>query len=146
MNREALWLKFIQYLKTAFDFEPDQGAIERFDKFLELLTDWNQKINLVSFKSAEEAVFRHFADSLACAHYLNFLKPARICDIGAGAGLPGIPVKIAFPDIELTLIESIGKKCLFMQETLNTLDLKGVKILLTLKDLEKATILFFRGR
>ncbi len=85
------------------------------------------RMNLVSFASDEELEIRHFADSLAC---LRFIPPGpiRCIDVGSGAGLPGIPVKIERPEIDMTLLESVRKKVDFLKDVIGKLGLEGIEV------------------
>ncbi len=87
----------------------------------------NERMNLVSFASDEELEIRHFADSLAC---LRFIPPGpiRCIDVGSGAGLPGIPVKIKRPEIDMTLLESVRKKADFLKGVIGKLGLEGIEV------------------
>ncbi|MDR2458143.1 MAG: 16S rRNA (guanine(527)-N(7))-methyltransferase RsmG [Clostridiales Family XIII bacterium] len=94
--------------------------------FVELL-DWNKIINLISFKNEKELVYRHFCDSLYSAKIINNIagKGAllKVADVGTGSGMPGIPVKVVLPNIKMTLVESITKKCKFLENANNKLNL-----------------------
>jgi 16S rRNA (guanine527-N7)-methyltransferase len=105
---------------------------QKFDKYSELLIKWNSKINLTAIEKPEEIEKLHFLDSLALAVELapNVSRGTfSLLDIGAGAGLPGLAVKIVLPELELTLVDSVKKKCDFMKEVVRTLQLKKVTVL-----------------
>jgi 16S rRNA (guanine527-N7)-methyltransferase len=97
---------------------------------LDLLTRWNQRINLTSLRSPEEMVVRHFGESLFAARAL-LSRDARseLFDLGSGAGFPGLPIKYWAPELQLTLIESHGKKATFLREVGRSLHLKGFTVL-----------------
>jgi 16S rRNA (guanine527-N7)-methyltransferase len=99
--------------------------------YLELLLKWNAKINLTAIRGPEEIVTRHFGESFFAARHLlsSELSPSSAIDIGSGAGFPGLPMKIWSPSIELTLIESKGRKATFLREVARALELTGVKVL-----------------
>jgi 16S rRNA (guanine527-N7)-methyltransferase len=99
-----------------------------FDIYLHELLEWNSKFNLTSITDPEEIRIRHFEDSLALLQVIK-LTCQRVIDIGAGAGFPGIPLKIACPDIKLTLLEATRKKVDFLQHLIGKLDLLGVEII-----------------
>ncbi|MCX5778637.1 MAG: 16S rRNA (guanine(527)-N(7))-methyltransferase RsmG [Elusimicrobia bacterium] len=117
------WNMWKDYLRDTFSITLTPGAEQQFTLLLTQLKEWNEKFNLVSFKSDEELLWRHFADSLAGLSVIKKLPPANdtaaipspVIDIGTGAGFPGIPVKLACPGIALTLVESITKKCTFLE-------------------------------
>lgn len=110
----------------------NKNQIEAFSLYLDLLIEWNQKINLTSLKTPQEIIIKHFLDSLTCIKaidlYSNIDKNS-IVDIGAGAGFPGIPIKIVCPSIELFLLEARKKKSIFLEKLTKELNLKQVQIL-----------------
>ncbi len=129
---DELWLQWREFVEKSFAILVSETQMEQFKTFLAALVEWNEKMNLVSFHSQEEILWRHFADSLAGAYmirkYLPCPERTDVIDIGTGAGFPGIPVKIVLPDIRLTLLESITKKCAFMEEAINRLGFNNVSI------------------
>lgn len=88
----------------------------QFERYYELLTDWNKKINLTRITEPDEVVTKHFADSLTLLKYCDIPQGAKVIDVGTGAGFPGIPLKIARPDIRLTLLDSLNKRLNFLRE------------------------------
>lgn len=94
----------------------------------ELLT-WNARFNLTAIRDSESIRSKHFLDSLSCLKALREAPPANLIDIGTGAGFPGIPLKIALPNLRITLVESVGKKADFCQHVVDTLGLEGVKVI-----------------
>ncbi|HOQ69637.1 MAG TPA: 16S rRNA (guanine(527)-N(7))-methyltransferase RsmG [Anaerolineaceae bacterium] len=94
----------------------------------ELLT-WNEKINLTAIREVEDIRTKHFLDSLSTLLELKDPAPTTLVDVGTGAGFPGIPLKIALPDLRLTLVESIGKKSEFCRHVVNQLQLDEVEVL-----------------
>ncbi|MSQ31706.1 MAG: 16S rRNA (guanine(527)-N(7))-methyltransferase RsmG [Dehalococcoidia bacterium] len=98
--------------------------LDLFEKYFNQLYAWNQKINLTSVTGYEEVQTTHFLDSLTLLMTGKIRPDFRIADIGSGAGLPGIPLKIAMPDISLTLIEATGKKVTFLRSLIEELGLK----------------------
>jgi len=95
---------------------------------LELL-DWNQRFNLTAVRSAEEIRVKHFLDSFTCMLAIRDNPGRRIIDIGTGAGFPGLVLKIAYPAIQVTLVESVGKKASFCQHVVRVLGLEEVEVL-----------------
>jgi 16S rRNA (guanine527-N7)-methyltransferase len=95
--------------------------------YLELM-DWNQKINLTAITVVEEVQTKHFLDSLTAAAVIDFIDNPSVLDIGTGAGFPGIPLKIAFPCIKLTLLEATAKKATFLEHIVQKLGLRNVEI------------------
>jgi 16S rRNA (guanine527-N7)-methyltransferase len=105
--------------------ELSAGARTRLLAYLDLLARWNRAYNLTAVRDAAEMVPRHLLDSLAV---LPFVHGATLADVGSGAGLPGIPLAIARPDLGITLIESNGKKARFLREAVRTLPLPNVSV------------------
>jgi 16S rRNA (guanine527-N7)-methyltransferase len=99
------------------------GAYEK-----ELMT-WNQRFNLTAIRDVEGIRTKHFLDSFSCVLAWKANPPSHLIDIGTGAGFPGIPLKILYPSMRLTLVESVGKKAAFCQHIVEVLKLDGVEIL-----------------
>lgn len=97
--------------------------LEQFFLYAGLLRDWNKKINLTAITQPEEVAVKHFLDSLSPLRYIGLPKNASIIDVGSGAGFPGIPLLIARPDIKLTLLDSLNKRLVFLNEVLRALGL-----------------------
>lgn len=95
------------------------------------LAEWNEKFNLTAIKTPAEVEIKHFADSLSCLLALRQRPEKRqsLIDIGTGAGFPGVPLKIMWPDLRLTLVESVGKKVTFLEHLIKKLDLKEVTVI-----------------
>ena len=105
----------------------DAPALRRFRRYYELLTEWNKVMNLTSITEKDEVILKHFVDSISvAAAVLEFSKKAKILDVGTGAGFPGIPLKITFPDTNVTLLDSLNKRVLFLQEVTDSLGLKKI--------------------
>lgn len=98
----------------------------QFIAYLDLIQLWNSKFNLTAIRSTPLIIRHHFIDSLAIARFTN--PDSRLVDIGSGAGFPGIPLKIIFPDKEITLVDSQRKKTTFMREVVRDLELKGIEV------------------
>ena len=102
---------------------------EAFDWYTQALITWNKRFNLTAITDPVEIEIKHFLDSLTCLMVSDFRPPGRVIDIGTGAGFPGIPIKMLFPQFELSLIESIGKKVNFCQHVIDTLGLDGIEVI-----------------
>jgi len=93
------------------------------------LLDWNQKFNLTAIRDQPGILTKHFLDSFSCVQAWKNAPPARLIDIGTGAGFPGLPLKILYPRLQLTLVESVGKKATFCRHIVEVLDLSDVEVL-----------------
>lgn len=104
------------------------NQIDQILLYLEELKKWNKKINLTSIKEDKEIIIKHFIDSLSFLKGFSVIEGIKIIDVGTGAGFPGIPLKIYSPKIDLTLMESSQKKCVFLHQICRLLELKDVRI------------------
>jgi len=93
------------------------------------LMEWNQKFNLTAIRDVESIRTKHFLDSFSCVLAWKGAPPARLIDVGTGAGFPGIPLKILYPNMKLTLVESVGKKAMFCQHIVSVLGLENVEVI-----------------
>ena len=109
----------------------DSAQLDQFETYYRELADWNGRMNLTSIIDYPEVQVKHFLDSLTLLPALGGSLPpnSRVVDVGAGAGFPGLPLKLAQPDLSLTLVESTGKKAGFLQHVADTLSLEGVEVL-----------------
>jgi 16S rRNA (guanine527-N7)-methyltransferase len=103
-------------------FSTDQ--IRKFINYMNLLREWNQKVNLTAITDPEEIVIKHFLDSLLLLPFVS--QKGTLADIGTGAGFPGIPLKIVVPELEVTLIDSLSKRVKFLDEVIGSLGLNGI--------------------
>ncbi len=108
----------------------DEHQQEQFARYSATLADWNQRVNLTSIVEPEAVQTLHFLDSLTVAGALSTetLESGRVLDVGAGAGFPGVPLKIVFPGIKLGLMEATGKKVAFLRHLLDYLGLGDVEV------------------
>ncbi|MBI3162023.1 MAG: 16S rRNA (guanine(527)-N(7))-methyltransferase RsmG [Chloroflexi bacterium] len=93
------------------------------------LMEWNQKFNLTAIRDVESIRTKHFLDSFSCVQAWKANPPRRLVDVGTGAGFPGIPLKILYPAMQVTLVESVGKKAMFCQHIVSKLGLEGVNVI-----------------
>ena len=100
-----------------------EKQISQLERYYELLCEWNEKINLTAITDPKGVAVKHFADSLSIFNYINVPQNARVIDVGTGAGFPGLVLKIARPDIKLTLLDSLQKRLNFLQVVCNELNL-----------------------
>jgi 16S rRNA (guanine527-N7)-methyltransferase len=103
--------------------------LAQFDRYLQLLVRWSERMNLTAIRDPEAIIIRHFLDSLTCAEVTGDLNGRTLIDVGTGAGFPGLPLKILYPDLALTLTDSVAKKTHFLQAAVEDLDLAGVTVL-----------------
>lgn len=97
---------------------------EQYLKYLDLLTEWNQKVNLTAIKEQREIAVKHFLDSLAAGVYFDWNNQGKMLDLGSGAGFPGLVLKIWQPDRQITLVDSVQKKVNFMKQVIDSLELE----------------------
>ena len=105
--------------------ELDDTALERFDKYAELLVYWNERINLTAITEPDEIVYKHFVDSLILLKYVDIPEGAKLIDVGTGAGFPGLALLIARPDLNITLMDSTKKKLGVIEDILSNIDLSA---------------------
>ena len=101
--------------------------IEKFEKYREILLFYNDKFNITTITEKNEVYVKHFLDSVLCKDL--FVDKSKVIEIGSGGGFPSIPLKIMRDDLNFTLVESTGKKCLFLKEVVKELELKNVEVL-----------------
>ncbi len=93
----------------------DDPAVDRFDAYARLLVDYNEKVNLTAITAPDEIVNRHFVDSLYLSEYVPMTDGTKLCDVGTGAGFPGMALLCAFPKLRVTLFDSVNKKMDFLR-------------------------------
>ncbi|WP_223069996.1 16S rRNA (guanine(527)-N(7))-methyltransferase RsmG [Paenibacillus caui] len=103
--------------------------LDQFESYYLELVSWNEKMNLTGITDREEVYIKHFYDSLSLAFYVNMEGKNAIADIGSGAGFPGIPLKIAFPHLKLTIVDSLNKRIQFLQHVVGELKLDEVQLI-----------------
>ena len=108
------------------NIEVTNRQLQQFERYADLLIEWNEKFNLTSITGREDIYVKHFYDSILPSLYHD-LKGSLV-DVGSGAGFPGIPLKIMYPDLEVTLIEPTGKRCTFLNEVISQLSLDKITV------------------
>lgn len=124
MEKEVFMERLAQMAKE-YDIILSKEQQIQFYSYMELLLEWNQKMNLTAITDEEEVLSKHFIDSLTIMPYVK--ERDKILDIGTGAGFPGVPLKIALPQNSITLLDSLNKRINFLQEVINKLDLKNIE-------------------
>ena len=117
-------MDFIGKLKE-FNIEINKEQIKSFEKYMNLLLEWNEKINLTAITQSDEVKLKHFVDSLTVLKYIN--DDDKVIDIGTGAGFPGIPLKIMNENTKITLLDSLNKRINFLNIVIETLNLRNIQ-------------------
>lgn len=105
------------------DIKISKIQAEKFDIYYEMLIDWNKKINLTAITNKQDVIEKHFIDSIIFLNDMNIKKNASLIDVGTGAGFPSVPIKIMRPDIQITLLDSLNKRLLFLDELCSKLEI-----------------------
>lgn len=101
---------------------------QQYQQYYRLLVEWNEKMNLTAITDENDVYLKHFYDSVTLLLYTSLLeKPVHLCDVGAGAGFPSIPLKILFPHLKVTIVDSLNKRITFLNELVQTLALEQVE-------------------
>lgn len=122
MNKEE-FIKAVKQLKVDLTEE----KLEKLNKFYNLLIEWNKKINLTRIEKEDEVYLKHFYDSLTIAKVVDLSEIKTLCDIGTGAGFPGIVLKIFYPNLKITLIDSLQKRVNYLNEIIKDLELDNIE-------------------
>lgn len=123
MNPEQFTLSLKQY-----GIHLNEHQLIQFDTYYQMLKEWNEKINLTALVSKEDVYLKHFYDSISAGFYYNFNKNVDICDVGAGAGFPSIPLKICFPHIKVSIVDSLQKRIGFLRSLVERLEIDHVAL------------------
>lgn len=123
MLKEEFSEKIKEYMNK-INIEISDKQIEKFFDYMNLLLEWNEKINLTAITEPEDIILKHFVDCATILKYIN--DEDKIIDIGTGAGFPGIPLKILNEKLDITLMDSLNKRINFLNEIINKLDLKNI--------------------
>lgn len=131
-----------EYFETSaavYGIKLSKHQIEQFMKYYELLVEWNSFMNLTAITEFDEVILKHFLDSISLEHAFHLyekeyfsgtlfddIRSGKVIDIGTGAGFPGIPLKIVYPDMEITLLDSLNKRIHFLDTVIETLGLTGI--------------------
>ena len=121
--------KLVQEAQALFNVHITARQVTLLISYEKELLEWNQKFNLTAIRDSESIRTKHFLDSFSCVLAWKALPPTRLIDVGTGAGFPGIPLKILYPNLKLTLVESVGKKAMFCQHIVRVLGLEQVDVI-----------------
>ena len=127
MEYEEFKSELIKQLKK-IDIEIDEEKVIKFYKYMNLLIEWNKKINLTAIIEPNDIILKHFVDSLSLVKSIKLNGDESLIDVGTGAGFPGIPIKIMFPNLKIILIDSLNKRLLFLNEVINILGLDKIEL------------------
>ena len=123
MNRE----EFLTAVKELGISITDK-QLEQLNEYYKALVEWNKKINLTSITEEKDVYLKHFYDSLTLFKEYDLTKNISLCDVGTGAGFPGVVLKIVFPNLKITLVDSLQKRLKFLDYVIKLLDLKDVEL------------------
>lgn len=119
--------EFIQEInKLGIQLTDEQ--LHQLDKYYQLLIEWNKVMNLTGITEEKEVYLKHFYDSLTIAKVIDLTKEKSLCDVGSGAGFPGMVLKIVFPNLKVTLVDSLNKRIKFLTEVAKELNLKDIAL------------------
>lgn len=107
-------------------FELTDVQMNQFDTYYKTLVEWNEKVNLTAITEENEVYLKHFYDSITPAFHQDLTGELMVCDVGAGAGFPSIPLKIVFPNLKVTIVDSLQKRIVFLNHLATALGLDGV--------------------
>lgn len=125
MKEEEFYILMKKNLENLGEIKITDEQIRKFYKYMILLLEWNEKINLTAIKEPKDIILKHFIDSLTIEKYIE--KDKKIIDIGTGAGFPGIPLKIVRPDIDVVLVDSLKKRVNFLENVIEELNLDKIQ-------------------
>ena len=120
--------EFIEALKE-LNIEVTEEKLNKLNRYYELLVEWNEKINLTAITEKNDVYLKHFYDSLTIAKIVDLSKISTFADVGTGAGFPGLIIKIFFPDIHITLIDSLNKRTDFLKLVITDLKLENIEVI-----------------
>jgi 16S rRNA (guanine527-N7)-methyltransferase len=121
--------KLVQEAQALFNVHLTGRQVIALTTYERELIEWNQKFNLTAIRDVAGIRTKHFLDSFSCVLAWKANPPANLVDMGSGAGFPGIPLKIIYPNTKVTLVESVGKKAMFCQHIVSLLGLEGVNVI-----------------
>lgn len=124
MNKEEFKIELEKLSLSVTNTQLDQ-----FHRYFQLLVEWNKVMNLTGIVEEKEVYLKHFYDSLTICKAFDFNGIYTVCDVGSGAGFPGIPLKIMFPNLQITLVDSLQKRVTFLEKVVEELHLEKIKVI-----------------
>lgn len=118
--------EFFNEMQKKLTIKLSVEQLEKFYSYMSLLLEWNEKMNLTAITEPNEIILKHFVDSLTILNEIN--NNSKVVDVGTGAGFPGIPLSIANESLKITLVDSLNKRLIFLQEVIDKLELKNIEI------------------
>lgn len=118
--------EFIEELKK-LNIDVDSKKLEQLEKYYNLIIEYNEKMNLTGITEKKQVYLKHFYDSLCIAKIIDLNTEYTLCDVGTGAGFPGIVLKIFYPNLKITLLDSLNKRIEFLKEVIKQLELKDIE-------------------
>lgn len=122
MNEE----QFVQALKEQ-GIELSEKQIQQFRRYFDILVEWNEKMNLTAITDEPSVYLKHFYDSISASFHFDFTKVTTVCDVGAGAGFPSLPIKICYPHLHITIVDSLNKRIQFLNHLSDEIGLDHVE-------------------
>ena len=119
-------LEFQNILKEK-GIEVSEHQLQQFQKYYEILVEWNEKMNLTAITDKEDVYLKHFYDSLTLTKVCDLTGNLTLCDVGTGAGFPGLVLKIFYPNLDITLVDALQKRVNYLNRVIENLDLNGIE-------------------
>ena len=118
--------KFVEEVKK-LGININDTQLKQLNRYYELLVEWNEKMNLTNITIKEDVYLKHFYDSLTIQKVIDLYEEETLCDIGTGAGFPGLVLKILFPNLKITLVDALNKRIIFLNEVIKELNLENIE-------------------
>lgn len=119
--------KFVEELRK-LNIEVTDNQLKQLEKYYELLVEWNEKFNLTNITDKEQVYLKHFYDSITLVKVIDLNNEETLCDIGTGAGFPGLVLKILFPNLKVILVDALNKRTIFLKEVIKNLQLDNIEV------------------
>lgn len=127
INSKNEFIEYLESLLSRFEIEITSEQADQFYEYFNLLVETNKVMNLTNIVEPEDVALKHFVDSISLAHYFDMSKIDSIIDVGTGAGFPGIPLKIFYPDKKVLLLDSLNKRIKFLNNVIDALHLDNIE-------------------